>query len=62
MAKQQPKAKLNKNSLTKKKLGPTLGFRTTDFFKGSKFSSGGKPANFGKISSIKFHTQHKGGS
>lgn len=61
MAKQQPKVKLNKNSLTRKKLGPSLGFRTSDFFKASKFSGSGKGVNFGKNPATSFHTQHKGG-
>ncbi|MFZ5933078.1 MAG: hypothetical protein ACOYT7_03335 [Patescibacteria group bacterium] len=42
----------------KKKAGRELGFRTPDFFKGSKFSPKGYRAKFNPS---QFRTQHKGG-
>jgi hypothetical protein len=47
-------------SYIKKKAGPTLGFRTSDFFRGSKFS--GKNKAQMKFNPSQFKTQHKGGS
>ncbi|EKD62469.1 MAG: hypothetical protein ACD_52C00157G0003 [uncultured bacterium] len=43
----------------KKKAGSTLGFRTSDFFKGSKFSAGGKAPAL-KFNTSTFRIQHKG--
>ncbi|EKD62189.1 MAG: hypothetical protein ACD_52C00276G0004 [uncultured bacterium] len=43
----------------KKKSGPKLGFRTADFFRGSKFSGGGKPPS-AKFNPSRFKIQHKG--
>jgi hypothetical protein len=44
----------------KKKAGPALGFRTSDFFRGSKFGGGNKSQL--KFNPSQFKTQHKGGS
>lgn len=55
-------AKKQTTSFTKKKTTPPAGFRTSHFFKGSKFSGGGTSSAHGKGPSVKFHTQHKGGS
>jgi len=54
----------NKQSSTiqKKKLGPQLGFRTSDFFKGSRFSGNSRLQNINKNPQVSFHTQHRGGS
>jgi hypothetical protein len=43
----------------KSKTAP-LGFRTPDFFKGSRFGKGGQKQ--GKFNPTQFHTQHKGGA
>jgi len=48
-------------SFIKKKAGPTLGFRTSDFFRGSRFSGKG-PKIQTKFNPTQFKTQHKGGS
>jgi len=48
-----------KSSFVKKKAGPSLGFRTPDFFKQSKFGAKGQQ---GKFNATQFKTQHKGGS
>jgi hypothetical protein len=47
-------------SFIKSKLAPTLGFRTPDFFRGSKFGGKGNKPTF-KFNSSQFKTQHKGG-
>jgi hypothetical protein len=48
-------------SYIKSKSAPALGFRTPDFFRGSKFGGkGGKPQ--AKFNPSQFKTQHKGGS
>ena len=47
-------------SFIKSKAGPSLGFRTPDFFRGSKFGKGNPKG--GKFNSSQFHTQHKGGA
>jgi hypothetical protein len=57
MAKNEPKEAKN---FIKAKAGPTLGFRTNDFFRGSSFAPKGKFNQ--KFSNSQFHTQHKGGS
>jgi hypothetical protein len=44
----------------KKKSGPTLGYRTSDFFKGSKFGGKGN-LKAAKFNPSQFKTQHKGG-
>jgi hypothetical protein len=44
----------------KKKAGPQLGFRTSKFFRGSKFSQKGVAAQT-KFNPANFRTQHKGG-
>lgn len=46
-------------SFIKKKAGKALGYRTSDFFKGSKF--GGKDSRAAKFNPSQFKTQHKGG-
>jgi len=43
----------------KKKAGASLGYRTSAFFKGSKF--GGKSNQGAKFNPSQFKTQHKGG-
>lgn len=55
-------AKKQTTSFTKKKVNPPAGFRTSKFFKGSSFSGGGASSKHAAGPSVKFHTQHKGGS
>ena len=44
----------------KKKAGTALGYRTSDFFKGSKFGGKGDLQKV-KFNPSQFKTQHKGG-
>jgi hypothetical protein len=45
-------------SFIKKKAGPQLGFRTSDFFRAKKF---GAKVPTQKVNPSQFRTQHKGG-
>jgi len=45
----------------KKKAGQELGYRTPDFFKGSRFGSSKASAARLKFNPSQFRTQHKGG-
>jgi len=45
------------NSFMKKKAGPQLGYRTTDFFKGKTFGGFNRGQKFNQA---QFKTQHKG--
>jgi len=47
-----------KTSFVKNKSGTSLGFRTPDFFKQSRFAAKGSA---GKFNASQFKTQHKGG-
>ena len=53
-------AKIQKSSFVKKKAGPQLGYRTSDHFKGSKFSGGKTKEIKTKFNPAQFKTQHKG--
>ncbi|MBL7036887.1 hypothetical protein ISR94_03590 [Candidatus Microgenomates bacterium] len=61
MTKKQSSTDKPASSDEPKKSVPTLIFKKGDFLKASKFGKG-NVYKFGKISSVKFHTQHKGGS
>ena len=49
--------KVQKAPFIKKKQGPQLGYRTSDFFKGKTFSGFNKGQKFNPA---QFKTQHKG--
>lgn len=52
---------MQKTTFSKGKAKPQLGFRTSDYFRASKF--GGKVNTPGvKFNQSQFRTQHKGGS
>jgi hypothetical protein len=51
---------MNMKGFIKRKAGSQLGFRTSDFFRGSKFSGKGNTAK-GKFNPSQFKIQHKGG-
>lgn len=51
------KNKKQTNTFIKKKAGPQLGFRTSDFFKGKTFNEFNKGQKFNPA---QFKTQHKG--